>query len=350
MDSSSSRRQDAGAWRAWRDGWRRVFRAPALALGVFALTFALAAPLAIALNALLRTHLGRSAAAADVADGVSYDWWTEFLSQASGLGSTFTPTIVGFAATLDNLSGVLDAQPEQTLVIGVLALYLTAWTFMTGGILDRYARQRRTRAHGFFGACGVYFFRFLRLAVVAGLVYGWLFTYVHSWLFDDLYGWLTRDVAVERVGFAWRAGLYALFGGLVVAANIVFDYAKVRAVVEDRRSALGALGAATRFIRRQLGRVLRLYALNALVFLGIVGVWAAGAPGAGGPGRSMWLSFAAGQLYVFVRLLLKLQFMASQTALFQANLAHAAYTAAPAPVWPESPAAEAVVTQTPGPA
>ena len=42
------------------------------------------------------------------------------------------------------------------------------------------------------------------------------------------------------------------------------------------------------------------------------------------------------------RLLLKLQFLASQTALFQTNLAHAAYTAAPEPVWPDSPAAESI--------
>ena len=40
---------------------------------------------------------------------------------------------------------------------------------------------------------------------------------------------------------------------------------------------------------------------------------------------------------------LKLQFMASQTALFQRSLAHAGYTAAPEPRWPDSPAAETIV-------
>jgi hypothetical protein len=37
-----------------------------------------------------------------------------------------------------------------------------------------------------------------------------------------------------------------------------------------------------------------------------------------------------------------LQFIASQVALYQANLAHASYVSAPVPVWPESPAAEAI--------
>ncbi len=56
----------------------------------------------------------------------------------------------------------------------------------------------------------------------------------------------------------------------------------------------------------------------------------------------MWLAFGVSQLYIVMRLLMKLQFIASQIALFQANLAHASYTSAPLPIWPESPAAEAI--------
>jgi len=57
----------------------------------------------------------------------------------------------------------------------------------------------------------------------------------------------------------------------------------------------------------------------------------------------MWVGLAATQLYLLARLVLKLQFIASQTALFQRSLAHAGYTAAPLPLWPDSPAAETIV-------
>jgi len=134
-----------------------------------------------------------------------------------------------------------------------------------------------------------------------------------------------------------------VFTVLLLSANIVFDYAKVRLVVEDRRSALGALGAAVRFIRRRPARTLGLYAINTLTFLLLLAVWAAVAPGAGGAGLSVWVGFAIGQIYLLARLVLKLQFMASEVALFQASLAHAGYTAAPEPVWPESPAAETII-------
>jgi hypothetical protein len=319
-----------------------VLRAPAIVAGVFVMTFLLALPLAYTVRGMLEAHLGQSLMAAEAADAVNYDWWQEFSSQTSGLGSTFTPTIIGFAATLDNISSVLDGRREIVPVIAALATYLTGWAFLAGAVIDRYARQRKTRAHGFFGAGGVYLFRFIRLAVVAGAVYWFLFSYVHGWLFDDWYADLTRNMDTERRAFAVRAMLYTLFGVLLFAVNLVFDYAKVRIVAEDRRSVLGGLAAAIRFIARNPGRTSALYALNALVFVLLIGVWALVSPGAGGAGMSIWFGFVAGQLYVLARLLLKLQFLASETALFQMRLAHAAYTAAPEPSWPESPAAETI--------
>jgi hypothetical protein len=58
------------------------------------------------------------------------------------------------------------------------------------------------------------------------------------------------------------------------------------------------------------------------------------------------MAFLAAQLYLLARLGLKLQFLASQTALFQSCLAHASYVAAPVASWPESPAAELLRTSS----
>jgi hypothetical protein len=327
---------------SWLDGWNRVRRAPAIIAGMWALTVVLALPLTLTLRAMLEDHVGRSLAANQAADAVNYDWWQEFTAQATGPGTTFTPAIIGFAATLDNIGSILDAQREIVPITAALAVYIAGWTFFAGGILDRYARRRPTRAAGFFAASGVYFFRFLRLAVIAGLLYWWMFAYVHAWLFDELYPDLTRAIAVERSAFLVRAGLYFLFGAPLLFGNLVLDYTKIRAVVEDRHSMVGALAAALRFIIRHPAAALGLYALNGAAFLILLAVWALVAPGAGGAGLSLWLGVAAGHAYLVARLLLKLQFLASQTALFQAGFAHAGYTAAPAPIWPEPPAAETI--------
>lgn len=327
---------------AWRDGAGRVTRAPALLLGAWALTLLVSVPLAVAMRGLLAQHLGASLAADSAADGVNYDWMQEFGAQASGLGTTFSPTIIGFGAVLDNLSAFIDNTRRPIVIVGAAAVYIMLWIFLAGGMLDRLARDRPTHAPGFFAAAGGFFGRFLRLAVMQWLVYAMLFGALHPWLFDTLYPRLTHEIAVERTAFAIRATLYLLFGGAVAAATMLFDYAKVRAVVEDRRSMVGAIGAAAGFIRRNARSATALFLLNFAAFAAALAIYAVVAPGAGRAGITMWLGVAMGQVYVLARLWIKLTFWASETALFQGRLGHAGYVVKAEPVWPESPAAEAI--------
>ena len=327
---------------AFREGLHRVNGAPVLLAGTFAITLLVSLPLAYALEGMIAAHLGSSLAADAAASSTNPEWWREFQAQATGLGTTFVPTITGFGAVLNNLSGFLDlAQPAAT-IIGVTVAWVVLWSFLTGGIVDRLARAKRTRSQGFFGACGLHFWRLLRLGVAALIVYAILFRYVHGWIFDDAYEALTRDVTLERTAVAIRLTGYAIFGALLILCNVIFDYARIRIIVEDRRSALGAVLAGGRFVARHLAQVLGLYLLNALAFLLLVILYAAVVPGAPRSGIAMWLTLGLGELYILGRHYLKLLFYASETAFFQGALAHAAYTAAPVPVWPDSPAAEMI--------
>jgi hypothetical protein len=331
-----------GAGAAFRDGIRRVNGAPLVLAGMCAFTLLFALPLSLMVREAIASHLGRSLAADSVAAGVNYDWWQEFTSQASGLAATFAPSIVGFGAVLDNLGGLLDNLPLASSVAGAIGAWMIAWSFLSGGVMDRYARIRHTRAHGFFAACGTHFWRFLRLGILAFAAYYFLFTVVHELLLDRAFSALTRNVTQERVGFAIRIGGYIVFGLLLVVVNLAFDYARVRIVVEDRRSAIGALLAGARFVRRNRGAVL-LYLLNGAAFVVLVLLYAILNPGAPGAGLWMWATLAVGQCYIVFRHYLKLLFYASEVAFFQSALAHASYTAAPAVVWPDSPAAEAIL-------
>src|SRR5205814_414539 len=201
----------------WIDGIRRVGRAPAILLGVWALTIFVSLPLTLVLREMIAQHLGSSLAGERAAAGVDYDWMQEFGDQATGVGVTFRPTIIGFGAALDNLSAFLDNTSRPLVIVSAATAYMLLWLFLAGGIIDRYARERPTRAHGFFSACGELFFRFLRLAVVQWAVYALLFGFVHRLLFAKLYAQLTHDVTVERTAFLIRVGLYVVFG-IVLAA------------------------------------------------------------------------------------------------------------------------------------
>ena len=61
--------------------------------------------------------------------------------------------MIGFAAVLVNLSALLDGDGQQPVIVAVVVGYLVVWTVFSGGVLDRYARNRATRSAGFFSAC-----------------------------------------------------------------------------------------------------------------------------------------------------------------------------------------------------
>jgi hypothetical protein len=324
---------------AFFEGWRRVIRAPSVTIAVVVATFALALPLATALGGMLEAHLGSSLEADRAAAGWNGGWAAEFAAQAQGLGRTFSREILGFGGTVSIASDFIDHRPLNPTIAGAVAAYIALWIFLSGGILDRFARARPIRAAAFFSACGVYFLRFLRLGVVIGAAYWSLFHWLHPFLFDRLYNHWTRDMTVERDAIVLRAALYGVFLGALMLVSVVADYAKVRAVVEDRRSMLGALNASVRFIRRRPFRTIGLYLLNAVALLVIVRLWLQTAPAANAP---TWVALGVAQVYLLCRVWAKLAFMASEVVFFQGELAHADYTAAPLPVWPESPAAEAI--------
>jgi hypothetical protein len=225
--------------------------------------------------------------------------WLELLTLPTGWNPLFT-SLTSHGFRVDSiLAGWLQWAAMQ---IGVTL-------FLDGGYFDRLARDRRIGAGGFFAACGGYFGRFARMGIVA--------------------------VPVTLLIFAVAPPGWAIVSVLLL--NPVFAYAKVRAVVEDRRSAIGSIAAALRFVRRHPVDVFALYLLNALLFAGVLeghrAIMAAqvAAPPAWGP----WL-------FGLVASIVFLQFAASQIALFQSKLAHAGYTAAPPFQWPDSPAAEAI--------
>ncbi len=328
--------------RALLDGVQRVLNAPALVAGLYLATLAAVIPMGVALHESINTHLGNSLVADRVAAAVDTAWWDEFTERSTGIEQTFVPQIIGFAAVLSNLSTMVDSEPPRGAIATLVVVYVLIWAFLVGGVIDRLARQRPLRGAGFFSACGHHVFRIARLGVVVAFVYWLLFDVVHRWLFDDLIGLLTRDLTVERNAFLLRMVLYAVFMVLVIGVNLLFDYTKIRVVVEDRRSVLGALLGAWRFVRRRPGATVGLYLVNGALFVAVLGAYAVVAPGVGSAGIDMWTGFLTGQAYIAARVFTKLLFYASETAYFQSQLAHAAYVAAPEPRWPDSPAVEAI--------
>jgi hypothetical protein len=101
------------------------------------------APLSFALRDMLEAHLGASSAAGAAAAPTTNGGRS--LPRRRRHSATFVPSIIGFGAVLLNLSNPLDNVPLLTTIAGVTGAWLVLWSFLSGGILDRFAR-RPTRA------------------------------------------------------------------------------------------------------------------------------------------------------------------------------------------------------------
>jgi hypothetical protein len=280
---------------AFLEGWRRMLRAPAVLLGV---AFAWWLPLQVASpTPFLRYEL------------IPFmGGWQHFVYlHGRRLVEWFAPEIELI---------FFGPGPFPRVFIAMLALQSLVWMFLSGGVLDRYARGRRVGAAAFFAACGGYLARFLRLGAAIALA-----------LF-----------ALMRVRQLLDSNPYAEIALLVliVAGVVIVDFARVRAVVEDRLSVIGALAASIRFIRRRPWRVAALTLLNCVAVLVVLRFQMQVLSQPGSPSAVMLM------LMLVLGAAVRLAFMASEVVFFQGELAHAGYTAARLPVWPDSPAVEAM--------
>jgi hypothetical protein len=306
---------------AWAQGIGRVARAPLLVVGIYIFSLALAVSLGLAVRAMLTESLGASLVAENMRTGFDLTWHTEFASdRTDALAPTFGPWVTGSFAAILNVERLLDGKLLETdWIIGLAGiLWLFAWAFFAGGIIDRYANPEAPHLRvRFFSHCAEYFPTFTQLLILA-MVYYWA---VFKLVAGPLHRWVERatlDVTVERTVIAYTAAVYLLVGTLLWLGSLVLDYARISTVVEKRRGLLRALAGGAGFVARHplpaLGLSLLLVVVTALVIGGYLLI-------APGPGQStpagILAAFAVGQAYVVARLIAKLWTYASQTALMQ---------------------------------
>jgi hypothetical protein len=255
------------AWRVW--------------LLLWALTLAFAAVLVLPAAAILHADLGHSLYAARMFGNFDPQWTAEFLFKT---GNVPLITVPPLAAAL------------------VLA-YLLLTTFLNGGVLAVF-----TQSSAFWPGCGRNFWRLLRLFLVSLVCYA-LVVAANLGL-GKIGGRIWGEGMVERpvVIFGWvRAGIIVL---LVLVVNMVFDYAKIRAVAQN-----STLLRSVAFVGRNFIRTATTYALLCVLAAALAAVyWCASSAL---PRTALgWLIavLVVQQVFVVVRVWVRLLFFASQAA------------------------------------
>ena len=309
--------------RALLQGVLDVLKAPLMLIAIAIVTVLIALPFAAVLNQQLQESLSVQPQVNLADTEIDPEWWMQFREQARGLAATFTPAVLGFAATLDGVSGVLDGRGLPMAILGPFVLSVVAWALLWGGVLQRFHQGRSIGVGGFLRAGRAHVLRFTAIAVVAAIVNLVLYLTVHRLLFGPVYGALVGMTSTERDAFVVRVVLYVVFFALVAIVSLVADYARVAAVAGRETSPAGMLRASTAFIRTHFATVAALYVLTGAIFV-VVTVAYGALEIIGGSQVGGWRAVAIGQAYVLVRLAIRLTFAASELRLFNANHAAAA--------------------------
>jgi len=204
---------------------------------------------------------------------------------------------------------------EMKLLSIVGLVYLVTSIFLNGGILGVFTRKEEGfSASLFFGNAGRYFGRFCRLFLFS--VPFILVAFLMNNGFSTLFGRISGDSEPLKVIFWALRTLILLF--LIFFINMVFGYAKIRTVLEERRDMIKTGLRSWGFILQNLGKTLGLYYLVAsagviffVLYTGVgkfIGV---------STGLGILLLFLWQQLYALGRIWVRLLFFSSQVTLYR---------------------------------
>jgi hypothetical protein len=248
------------------------------------------------------------------------------------LDGTFVKSTGSF---FSNLIFRFEVTPGSNSILVFLGLlYVCMANFLAGGFIGIYSKEYRSSFSEFMMEGGKYFGRFFRLALLALVFYYLFFTLLVDWIDAGIPAW-TQNSASEQTPYLYYMikGIVALF--LLSVFTMIFDYARIRIVLDDRTSALLASVAGGRFALRNFLNTYGLYFVLALLGVVLIAIYALLESLL--PQDSYWplvAVFLLQQLYMIARFWLKANFYASQTALYRDLAAQehkAALTAAPSP-------------------
>jgi hypothetical protein len=243
----------------------------------------------------------------------------------------------------------LLARPEVSTPAAALASLLAGVVFLvlmllfTGGVLKVYNEDRTFTTGEFFGACGQYFWRFVRLVILLLIVLvpvGLINAGFRAWS-----GSLADRLASPAPSVAMNVAGKLLVLFLLMAVRVWFDMAEVRAVAEDEYAMRRTFVGSFRLTWRNFGSLFWIYfAPSLLAWVGTAAglwVWVEHVPH-----QAVTLAFLITQVIILLWIVTRLWQRASETLWYQQN----APTALVAPYAETAPEPHAYTMDAPPPA
>jgi hypothetical protein len=231
------------------------------------------------------------------------------------MNGTFIKTLGGF---LYDFFFRWEINRDSTSLLFLLSLlYVCVNSFLSGAFIGVYSKEYPFSFTEFLTEGARYFGKFFRIALVALLVYFLFFNLVVDWINNSIARW-TQAEASETVPYAYYMIRNVIVLFFFSFLSMIFDYARVRMVVDDRTSSLAASAAGAKFAVTNTRSTYGLYLLLCLMGFVLVALYAMIEKVI--PQDSYWpllFLFVFQQCYMLARFGLKAGFYACQTRLYQ---------------------------------
>ena len=288
---------------------------------IYAINLTVAAVLAVPMFATLDGALSHRAANETMMQGFDHTWWSEFSFHADSFEKTFRPSLSsGFGPLFDNLELLLTGRFTNfgiwIFVLGLAYLMLVAFT--NGGVIGTFIDEKRTfSVRRFFATSGYFFHHFFALALTAVLVFFLVYKFVSSFIFGIVDAVTASWVSEPAIWFL-NLGGYLLLLVLVVFINMIFDYAKIIIVSEEKESSWLCIWLALKFAVPHLFKTSGLYYLLSglgvllVVVFGLLLTWIPS-----GTVFMLILAILVQQTFILAKIALRLSFYGAQLVLYQ---------------------------------
>lgn len=239
----------------------------------------------------------------------------------------------------------LSSSPQVKLFEGggtsaaLSILFFVIMLFLTGGILEAYRSGRTLTTREFFESCGAYFWRWVRLSLLLGIVL--IPVVIAAVALVGLISVSGLNAAHERTALgAFLAGA-AAFGLVLMCVRLWFDMAQVRTVVEEEFGMTQSVIDAFKLTFANFSPLFSMYfalsLLGWLAFAAGIYVWSKMPP------SRFWWTFLILEFVLFLRFGIRLWQRACEMIWYQrqflsALTAEAAIPPSPSPLLAIAPA------------
>ena len=230
--------------------------------------------LAVPLYHSLKNHIGHSDAGGSLENGFDYLWWEEYRDQSQGLEKTFTPSIMGKGALLENLESLIQMKfltyPPSLILFGFL--YVLLHTFLSGGIVYTFAKEPLEFSFKrFFKGAGKFSPYFFGIMTVSLGIFLLVIVSLARW-FGSIVSACAKNSVSEITPFILGLVFSLITWAVLLFSHMILDYARIKTVSEGRKNIMKAIASSIIFVFKNPGTTLGLYYLIFVVniFLSII--------------------------------------------------------------------------------